>query len=308
MNREFAKIERLAGRLNYRHLHAFWSVAREGRLTAAAERMHVSQSTLSQQIRLLEARLGESLFERRGREMVLTEAGRWVLGYAEEIFSLGGELMATAGGEGATRALRLRVGSVATLSRNFQENLLRPLFARPEMHLAIESGPVEALLARLAVHKLDAVLSNQPVAGGDPQWRCALVSREPVCLVGPPRGRGHRFHLPRDLDGADIVLPGPTSLVRARFDALCQSWGVRPRVKAEVDDMAMLRLLARDSGALAVLPMVVVQDELKAKRLAQIARIPGVDEEFYVITVPRRAEPPGLKALLAAVAAVRAEG
>lgn len=305
MKASFANKERLAGRLNFRHLHAFWSVAREGRLTAAAARLHVSQSTLSQQVRLLEERLGERLFERRGRELALTEAGRWVLGYAEEIFSLGGELVATAGGAAGTRAIRLRVGSVATLSRNFQENLLRPLLAREDLLLTLESGPVEALLARLAVHKLDAVLSNQPVAAGDPQWRCALASREPVCLVGPPRGRGRRFRLPQDLDGADLVLPGPTSLVRARFDALCQAWGVKPRVKAEVDDMAMLRLLARDSGALALLPTVVVQDELKARRLALVARIPGVDEEFYVITVPRRAESPGLKALLAAMAASR---
>ncbi|MHB1667412.1 LysR family transcriptional regulator [Thiomonas sp.] len=290
-----------ASRINYRHLHAFWAVARQGHLTRAAEQLHVSQSALSTQIRELEDRLGTPLFVREGRGLQITEEGSIVFDYAQAIFDLGAEMLATLEGSGQSLVQHLRVGSVATLSRNFQDNLFRPLLPRPDVRLTLESGSLDELLVKLRMHKLDVVLSNRAVAkDAENAWRCKRIARQAVSLIGHPELVPERFRFPRDLQGHKLVLPGSSSEVRARFDALCEEHGIKPAILAEVDDMAMLRLLARDSGALAVLPAVVVQDEIQQGVLRELMRLPGIEEHFYAITVPRRFDPPLLKTMLQA--------
>ena len=285
-------------RLNYTHLHAFWAVAREGHLTRAAERLHVSPSALSTQIRQLEQSLGQTLFERRARSLALTEAGRLAMGYAESIFTAGNELVSLLGAQGGPGRQVLRVGAVATLSRNFQENLLRPLIARDDVALLLQSGTLDDLLGRLQVHTLDLVLANQRVDGiGDAPWRCRRIARQPVSLVGPPGGEP--FSFPDDLATRALLLPSRAHGIRGAFDTWCEQRGLHPRVRAEVDDMAMLRLLARDAGAPALLPTVVVQDELQSGALVELAVVPGLHEQFYAITVKRHFAPPLLATLLA---------
>lgn len=287
--------------INYRHLHAFWAVARQGHLTRAAERLHVSQSALSSHIRELEDRLGRSLFLRTGRRLELTEEGRIVYDYAQAIFDLGAEMLATLDGSGQSLLQHLRVGSVATLSRNFQDNLFRPLLSRENVQLTLESGSFAELLGKLRMHKLDVVLSNHAVAKDEANdWRCKRIARQAVSLIGPPDTGITKFNFPRDLQNHKLVLPGPNSEIRAQFDALCDEHGIKPTVFAEVDDMAMLRLLARDSGALAVLPAIVVQDEIQQGALRELMRFPGIKESFFAVTVPRRFEPPLLKTILQA--------
>lgn len=286
-------------RLNYHHLQYFWVVAKEGHLTRAAEQLHVSQSALSAQIRQLEEQLGRPLFVREGRSLVLTEVGRVVLDYADSIFSLGSELLATIrGGEGGG-VQRLRVGAVSTLSRNFQENFLRPVVGIDQVRLLLQSGSIDELLAALAVHKLDLVLSNSAVASDAQQaWRCRRVARQPVCLVGRPRAAGQPFQYPDDLTTVRLLLPGRSSDIRAQFDLLCESLRIEVEPHAEVDDMAMLRLLARDSAGVAVVPSVVVQDELRDGALQQYCVLPKVFENFYAITTRRQFESSALKLLL----------
>ena len=148
--------------LNFHHLFYFWRVARLGHLTRAAEELHTSQSAVSLQIRQLEERLGATLFSREGRRLVLTDTGQLVSSYAESIFGLGQEMLGRLQGrsDGVTR---LRVGSVATMSRNYQENWIRPLLADPSITLTLESGLLEGLIARLVQHQLDVVLANDTV-------------------------------------------------------------------------------------------------------------------------------------------------
>lgn len=285
--------------LNFRHLLYFWSVAQRGHLTQAAEQLRVSQSALSAQIRQLEMYLGQPLFERSGRSLHLTEFGAVVLDYADSIFGLGQELMATVRGGLGQRQQHLRVGVVATLSRNFTENLLRPVFGRPEIRLSLQSGSLAELLEQLRVHNLDLLLSNRPVvAEAERPWRCMPLSRQSVCLIGPPRPGRRHLRLPDDLAGLPLVLPGPSSDVRTHFDLWCERKRISVEVAAEVDDMAMLRLLARDSGAVAVLPEVVVQDELREGRLQRYCAIPGVFEHFYAITAFRHSPSPLVQRLL----------
>ena len=286
-------------RLNYRHLHYFWAVAKDGNLTRTAEQLHVSQSALSTQIKQLEDQLGQALFSRAGRVLQLTEAGRVALTYSETIFEAGNELTALLRDGKQLERQVLRIGGVATLSRNFQENFVKPLLKRDDVELVLQSGGLDELLGRLSVHNLDVVLSNRKVhADSQHPWRCRRIARQPVSLVGKPLGKGKKFHFPEQLADKPMLLPGRDSDIRAGFDVLCDQLGLRVKILAEVDDMAMLRLLARDSGHVALLPTVVVQDELKSGKLEEYCVVPQLHENFYAITVQRHFEPPLLKTLL----------
>lgn len=285
---------------NFHHLFYFWRVAKTGHLTRAAQDMHVSQSALSAQIRQLEDRLGEPLFEREGRRLVLTATGQMVLSYAENIFGLSQEMLGRLQGR-SEGMMRLRVGSVATLSRNYQENWIRPLLADPGVVLTLESGVLEGLLDRLVRHQLDVVLANEAVASDpDRPLHCRFLGSQSILLVGPSAvWAGRTLRVPEDLDGVDVALPGPRHSLRAQFDALCMTAGVRPRLRAEVDDMAMLRLIARDSGWLTVLPEVVVQDELRSGSLVRVGHTLLLQELFYAITTPHPHRIERLEQLLA---------
>ncbi|MEN9646564.1 MAG: hypothetical protein RL238_3233 [Actinomycetota bacterium] len=284
--------------LNFHHLRYFWAVAKEGNLTRAAAQLHVSQSALSAQIKELERQLGQPLFQRAGRTLALTEAGRLALTYADDIFATGNEMVAVLREGRSEERQVVRIGAVATLSRNFQENFIRPLIDRPDVELVLSSGSLTELLARLRVHSLDLVLSNQRVhaTGADP-WRCRRIARQPVSLVGRPVD-GPVFRFPDDLADRAVVLPGRDTDIRAAFDLRCEQLGVRYRLRAEVDDMALLRLLARDTDCLALLPSVVVQDELVTGRLVEHAVVPDLYEHFYAVTVQRRFEAPLVQSLL----------
>lgn len=286
--------------LNFHHLFYFWRVAKTGHLTRAAQELHTSQSALSTQIKLLEDRLGEALFEREGRRLLLTDTGRLVHAYAENIFGLGQEMLGRLQGR-SEGMVRLRVGSVATLSRNYQENWMRPLLTDPSVVLVLESGLLEGLLERLLQHQLDVVLANEAVpADPDRPLLCRFLGSQAISLVGPPsRWKGQTLRMPEDLDGADMAVPGRRHALRAQFDAMCMSADVKPRVRAEVDDMAMLRLIARDSGWLTVLPEVVVQDELRRGDLVTVGQSTQLQENFYAITTPHRHRVERLERLLA---------
>ena len=270
--------------LNFHHLHYFWAVARQGKLTHAARALRVAPSALSAQIRQLEEQLGQPLFRREGRALVLTEAGRLALAHADTIFSAGQELEALFT-RGRRRAEELRVGAVATLSRNFQESFVRPLLDEPSVTIRLVSGSLEELLAQLDEHRLDLVLANEAVERSATH-QSRRVARQRVSFVSRTRRPGFRFG--KQLSEVPFLLPGPGSAIRRAFDAMCVERGIELQVRAEVDDMAMLRLLARDSRTVAVVPPVVVRDELRSRRLHDLGPVPGLHEEFFAITPVRR--------------------
>ncbi len=286
-------------RLNYHHLHYFWAVAKDGNLTRTANQLNVSQSALSAQIKTLEDDLGQPLFLREGRRLQLTEAGRLAMSYADTIFTTGNELFALMT-DGAFRTRQtVRIGAVATLSRNFQENFVRPLLELQDIELVLQAGTLSDLLTRLSLHSIDLVLSNRRVhRDAQNPWQSHRIARQPVSLVGRPRRNREPFVFPRDLSGYALLLPGMESEVRAGFDLLCEQHRVTYRTLAEVDDMAMLRLLARDSDALALVPTVVVQDELRSGALVEYCVVPQLFEDFYAITVKRHFQSPIVRSLL----------
>lgn len=276
--------------LNYNHLRYFWAVAHEGNLTRAAERMNLSQSALSVQIHKLERQAGHALFLRMGKKLVLTEAGRIALDYADTVFKAGEELMSTLHGRPFANRQVLRVGALTTLSRNFQLQFLRPLVGETNIELVVRSGTMRDLLAQLESHSLDVVLSNSAAPRDSrSSLRNHLLDQQPVSLVGKTRTKGvTRFRFPEDLAIEPVLLPSLDSDIRVAFDRVLELRGVRPNILAEVDDMAMLRLLAREGRAVALVPPIVVHDELKTRMLVEYCRIPDISESFFAITQKRQ--------------------
>jgi LysR family transcriptional activator of nhaA len=295
--------------LNYHHLQYFWAVAHEGHLTRAAERLRVAPSAVSTQIARLEQELGHPLFERVGRQLVLTEAGRITLDHADSIFELGRELVGTLHQQGKEQQV-LRVGAMATLSRNFQIGFLAPLFGRDDVELVLRSGAFGELLRALEAHRLDVLLANTvPPRDAATPWVAHALAEQPVSLVGRPAGKTRKKSRARPpapdvralLEAERLVVPSRETAIRASFDALAERLHVRPLIAAEVDDMAMLRLLARDGVGVAVVPSIVVRDELEGGELVELAKLPGLVETFYAITLRRRFPNPLLATLLGAI-------
>ncbi len=275
--------------LNLHHLRLFRAVATDRTLTGAARRLRLSQSALSTQIRTLEASLGTELFERRGRGLVLTEAGRIALDHAEAIFRTAEDLAATLSETGRGRRA-LRVGALATLSRNFQMQFLRPLLGRPDVEVVLRSGSQAELLRGLDALALDVVLTNlAPARDAASPWLIHRLAEQPVSLIGTPARVGAGRRPLRELLASEpLVLPTSDTALRAAFDALAARLGVSPAIAAEADDMAMLRLLAREDDGLAVIPPIVVRDELAAGLLVEAARLDGISETFLAVTRVRR--------------------
>jgi LysR family transcriptional activator of nhaA len=275
--------------LNYNHLRYFWAVAHEGSLTRAAAHMNLSQSALSVQIQKLEHQMGHPLFARVGRKLVLTEAGQIALDYADTVFKAGDELMSILRGRPLATRQVFRVGALTTLSRNFQLEFLRPLVGRSDVELIVRSGNIRDLLAQLEAHAIDVVLANSAAPrDARSSLRNHLLNEQPVSLVGRPRKNRRKFKFPDDLRSEPILLPSLDSDMRVAFDRVLELAGIRPMILAEVDDMAMLRLLAREREGVTLVPQIVVRDELETGILVEHCRIPEVTETFYAITQKRR--------------------
>ncbi len=289
--------------LNYHHLRYFWAVAHDGNLTRTAERLNLSQSALSVQIRKLEEALGHGLFERRGRQLHLTEAGRIALDHADAIFAAGAELLGTLR-EGGRARQAVRVGALATLSRNFQIGFLRPLLGRADVEVVLRSGATADLLRALETLGLDVVLLNQPPPSDAVSPHVAhRLAEQRVSLVGTAGWIGEDAPLEELLATRPLILPTLESGVRIGVDALCDRLRVRPQIAAEVDDMAMMRLLAREGAGLAAIPPIVVKDELEAGFLVEAAPLPGIAETFYAVTMARKFPNPRVRELIDAAPA-----
>ncbi len=283
-------------RLNYHHLRYFQQVAKEGNLTRAAAHLNLSQSALSTQIRQLEDRLGHALFTRTGRTMTLTEAGQIALDHAERIFDVGDDLIATlTGNSGAT--VPLRVGALSTLSRNFQLRFLKPILSDPDAELVLSSGNSQTLLRALEDLALDVVLlTDPPQREAFPTLVAHRIAEQPVGIHGTTN-RVSSGTLKQLLATQPVILPSESS-IRTGFDSLVARLGITPQIAAIVDDMAMVRLLAREDVGLAITPAVVLADELAQGILASAPFPLDIVESFYAVTVPRTFPHPRLEEMI----------
>lgn len=285
--------------LNFKHLKYFWTVAHEGSLARASEALHISAPALSVQIQKLEEQLGHSLFDRKGRALVLNEAGRVALDYADTIFTAGADLLGTLRGRDAQAGKTIRVGAMATLSRNFQLGFLAPLLTREDIDIVVRSDGLAVLMEELESLQLDVLLVNTlPTISHDMPWLTHLIDEQPVSLVGCPGRIAADSNIVELLTSQPLILPSTATSIRNNFDAWLDREGIRPRIVAEVDDMAMIRLLARADHGIAVVPPIVVQDELHSGRLVEAEHFAALRESFYAITLKRRFDNPLVRALL----------
>lgn len=275
--------------LNYHHLRHFWMIAKHRSVTRAAEKLKISQSTLSEQLAELEAWLGEPLFDRRGKQLHLTDAGRIALEHAETIYTTGHELITRFRQSGETKQRVLRIGAVGPLSKNLQFDFIQPILADTRTKVVVVAGALDELTRQLCEHKLDLVLSNIPLRADQEQNVFNhLLGEVPVFLVGGKKMKVVRPKFPQFLKDVPLFLPSRQSDVRADFDMLLANAHVEPFVHAEVDDMALLRLLALSGEGLALVSKIVVVRELQSRKIKFMLRVPGLAEKFYALTVRKR--------------------
>lgn len=289
--------------LNYHHLRYFWVVAREGGLVPAGKVLRLSHPTLSAQIHALERQLGQKLFVKPGRKLVLTDVGRVVYQYADEIFSLGRELADAVAGRATGRALRLNVGIADVVSKRVVRRLLQPALTLPEpVRLACYESSFDKLLGDLAAHTLDVVLSDAPVPpGSHVRAFDHLLGETGVTFFGTKElVRAHRRGFPRSLDGAPMLMPLESLTLRRSLDEWLARHRIAPRVVAEFEDSALLKVFGGDGLGIFAAPSVVEAEVTADYDVEVLGRAPEIRERYYAISVERRLENPAVVAITGA--------
>jgi LysR family transcriptional activator of nhaA len=286
--------------LNFHHLRYFWTVAREGSLRRAAERMAVSEPSISAQIRLLEEALGEKLFRRTGRNLVLTDIGRLVFDYAEQIFPVGRELLTAVRQKSAGRLAPFNVGITDSVPKLVAREILKPVFALTEpFRMVCREGKIEDLLAQLAQHRLDLVLADEPAPGSlkfksftHSLGGCGVT----FCAVGRLAGQLRRG-FPESLQSAPAFLPTENTSLRRVVQAWFDRFNLRPRIVAEFEDSALLRVFAMDVESFFPVHAVAVEETVTRYGCKIVGEAEGCRHEFYAITAERRLRHPAIIAV-----------
>lgn len=288
-------------RLNYHHLLYFWTVAREGSISRASEKLHLTQPTISAQIGQFESAVGQKLFERVGRGLSLTDTGRGVFEYAEEIFALGRELTQFLNGRSVGRGSRLSVGIAEALPKLMVTRLLEPALQGPEpIHLMCHEDKSERLMSDLSVHALDMVLSDVPATphSGAGFFNQLLVKSEVSVFGTADLLQRYGAHMPQSLNGAPVLLPSSNQALRRVLDQWFESEGIWPDVRAEIADSALLKTFGSRGAGLFVAPSVVSEAICRQYGVEEAGTLAGVHERFYLITAQRKIQHPSIVAIL----------
>jgi LysR family transcriptional regulator, transcriptional activator of nhaA len=289
--------------LNFGHLRCFWAVGREGNLTRAAAELRLAPSTLSGQIRLLEQQLGVQLFTRVGRGLVLSEPGRVVFRYADDLFRLGRELQDALGGRIVGRASTVVVGIADVLPKLVASRLLEPLLRSGRtIQLVCRQDKPARLLAELALHNVDVILSDTPV-GSSAKVRAFghLLGECGVNLFGVPKlAAALRRDFPKSLDSAPLLLPTENTALRRSLEVWFAERGIRPRVVGEFEDSALLKVFGQSGHGLFPAAAVIAHEVSRQYQVRVVGELVGVRERFYAISTERRLKEPGVLAIIEA--------
>lgn len=287
--------------LNYHHLRYFWATAKAGSVTAAAKQLGVTQPTVSNQLRELEAHCGGKLIERRGRKSELTALGQRVFAYADEIFRIGDELRAMVGRGGPEGEAQLRVGVLDSIPKLVAFELLAPSLAtRPPVFLSVTEGPLDRLLGQLSVHELDLLITSSPIA---PHFHVRAVSQvlgsSPVGIFGRPKLYAKlRKRFPASLDQAPLLVPNSRNLLRRGLMAWCEQKGITPHIVAEFDDSGLLKAFAHHGHGLFAAPTIIEQDLRETYGVERIGVCEELREQFFAVMVERHRRHPGAEAIM----------
>jgi LysR family transcriptional activator of nhaA len=286
--------------LNYKHLYYFWTVAREGSITRACKQLHLTQPAISAQLQKLEQSVGEKLFARSGRNLVLTDAGQLAFGYAEEIFSLGRELTDTLQGRPTGQPLRLAVGISDALPKLVAFRLLQPaLLQEQPVRLVLVDDRPERLFAALSVHDLDLVITDQPLPPTlNVKAYNHLLGESGVTVFGTAElAERYAAGFPGSLEGAPFILPPEGTTLRRSLEQWMDGAGVRPRVVAEIADSALAKVFGEAGTGLFAAPTAVEDEVRRRYRVEVVGRMEGIREQFYAVSVERRLKHPVVVAI-----------
>ena len=283
--------------LNYHHLRYFYTVAKEGSLARAAEKLHVSQPSISEQIRELEAALGEKLFRREGRNNRLTAAGQVVFGYAEEIFALGREMLNAVKQRPGARTLRLYAGVVDSFPKLVTNEILSPVFAMAQtVHVICREGKMEDLLAQLAAHRLDIVLSDEP-ASSSINFRTFSHSLGETATSFWAENRlaaKLKRGFPKSLHEAPALLPAENTTLRRALEMWFREQQIQPRIVAECEDLALMKVMAAEGRGFIAMPTLADKDVVGHYGFQIIGKARNCLVQFYLITAERRIAHPAV--------------
>ncbi|MDB6030257.1 MAG: transcriptional activator NhaR [Verrucomicrobiales bacterium] len=286
--------------LNYHHLRYFWAVAKEGSLRQAAEKLHVSQPTISAQIAALESVMGEKLFRRGGRSLTLTEAGQRAFGYAEEIFSLGQQLLDSTRQESGARVLRLQVGITDSLPKLASWQIVKPVFSLPQtVQVVCREGKATDLLAQLAAYRLDIVLADEPAPSSLPiKVFNYLLGESGLSFCAEPKlAASLKRKFPKSLNDAPALMPSSNCALRRTLEAWLSANHIRPRVVAEFDDTALMAVAAVDGMGFMPMPSLVAKEALTRYGIQLIGKTQQCRTQFYAISAERKLTHPAVVAI-----------
>lgn len=283
--------------LNYKHLHYFWMVAKEGSVARASERLHLTPQTISGQLGVLERDLGESLFTRVGRNLELTETGRLILSYADEIFSLGGELEEMVRNLPEERPLVLKVGVVDVVPKSIAYRLLTPVLQMPEsVRFVCREGTIDTLLADLALHRLDLVIAEAPIPPGvnvrafnHPLGDCGISF-----FAHPRLAKMLETDFPHCLSGKPLLIPGEMTIVRSQILQWFDRLHIHPRIVGEFDDSALMNEFGQAGAGIFMAPTPIEEEVVRQHGVVVIGQTHEVRSQYYGISVERRITHPAV--------------
>ncbi|MCB9867756.1 MAG: transcriptional activator NhaR [Phycisphaerales bacterium] len=286
--------------LNYHHLLYFWTVARAGSVADACTRLNLAQPTISAQIRTLEQSLGVTLFDRSRRRMELTEAGRIVYRYADDIFTLGRELLDTVQGRPTGRPLRFHVGIADVVPKLIAYRLLTPALAADRgVQVVCVEGKPDQLLAQLSIHELDVVLSDAPIGAAVSirGFNHLLGECAVAVFAAPALARRVRRNFPQAADDLPWLLPTAGTVLRRALDHWFDTRGVQPRIAGEFEDSALAKVFGQEGLGLFAAPAVIAREVCAQYRVREVGRIAAIREQFYAISMERKVRHPGVLAV-----------
>ena len=286
--------------INYKHLHYFWMVAKQGGIARASERLHLTPQTISGQISLLEEQLGETLFSKVGRNLELTETGRLVLSYADEIFALGGELEEVVRNLPIDRPLVFKVGVADVVPKSIAYRLLAPALEMPDpVRIVCRENNLENLLAELALHRIDMVIADGPIPSGlNVRGFNHVLGECGISFMAISKlARNLRKNFPHSLNGAPLLIPSEINLVQPRLLNWLDSLHIHPRIVGEFDDSALMKAFGQAGAGAFIVPTAIADEVAKQFGVAIVGDTEIVREQFYAISVERRISHPAVAAI-----------
>ena len=277
--------------INYKHLRYFWVVAKEGGVVRASERLNLTPQTISGQLRLLEEYLGLKLFNRVGRNLELSEDGRLVLSFADEIFSLGIEMEETIHHLPSSRPQLFKVGVVDMVPRSIAHRILEPALNMPDpVRMVCREANLDSLLAELSVHRIDLVLADRPIPSTvSARGFSHKLGESAVSFFATPQlANNLAGSFPNCLDGAPILLPSSDNQLRTSIDFWLDKQRIRPRLIAEFDDSALMKAFGQEGAGIFIAPSVIETEVERQYHVTSIGRVDEVREHFYAISIERR--------------------